>query len=144
LTIGGHIKAGTVLAWSFAVTKTACGVATPQLHIRFGTGATITDVLQCSFTGAAQSASPDKGLFTVQAVIRAVNSTGTVASVFVLDHPSGAAGFGGTATGEQVNTSTSTGFDLTTGTLIAGVSCNPGTSGTWTFVLVSVEAFNTI
>jgi hypothetical protein len=141
LSIGGHVKAGTTLRWTFAVSKTAAGTATPQFIVRFGTGATITDTARITFTGAAQTASADNGHFTIQATIRAATATGTVAGVASLLHRGGATGFWA-GSGPQIYQVTSTPFDVTGASLVAGVSCNPNTSGAWTFQLVMAEVLN--
>ena len=141
LTIGGRLKTGSVLTWRLIMTKTAAGTAAPVYSVRFGTAGAIGDTAQLTFTGTLQTAATDSGWAELTAVIVGVSATGTVTATHYFTH-------GGTSTGLQnvaqnrFQTATSGTFDLTGGTLKAGVSVNPGASSVWTFPVVSAQATN--
>jgi hypothetical protein len=138
-----HIQAGTTLRWRFSVSKTAAGTAAPIWTIRCGAGATITDTSMLSFTGSAQtSGTADTGFCEIEAVLSTGTATGNILGAYVLHHTKGASGFGGTATGAQVQQASGASVNVT-GTYF-GISVNPGASANWTFGPVSAQAFNTI
>jgi len=131
------------MRWRFSATKTATGTVTPQLILRFGAGATVTDTARCQVTGSAQTAATDTCWIDVEAIIRATGASAVVQSVVRIDHKGGVSGFA-TLVGPQILQSLSTGFDITTANIKAGISIHPGATGAWTFQLVSAEATNTI
>jgi microcystin-dependent protein len=146
LTIGTRVKAGTILRWRLLVTKTAAGVATPVVNVRFGTAGTIADTARLTWTWAAQTAAVDTAWVDITAVVRSVSATGTVTGGLMQNKNSTTTtGFTSRASGqEQIFTTTSATFDNTAAGLIAGLSVNPGASGVWTFTIVSAEAINLV
>lgn len=141
LNIGGRIQSGTFFRWRFAATKTGAGTATPIWNVRFGTAGTTADTSRLTATGVAQTAATDTGWFEIEAVVRNVSSTGTVAGFFRFAHKNATTGFANVAQDQMFQVSSAT-FDLTVSNLIVGVSVNPGTAGVWTFQIVDVRAFN--
>jgi hypothetical protein len=141
LAIGGKLKAGTILRWVFAATKTAAGVATPVWNVRFGTAGTTADTGRLTFTTSAQTAATDTGLFELTVTVRSVSASGVVAGTHITHHHQATTGFGNVARPQIFNV-TSGAFDNSGGTLQVGVSVNPGASGVWTFQVVTAEAIN--
>ena len=143
LLIGGLIKAGTILRWRLVCTKTAAGTAAAAFNLRFGTNGTTGDSARVTFTLSSATAATDTGYFDIVCVVRAINaSTGVVSAGMSATHSTtGTTGLW-SANEVFVAQSTSGNFDNTSSSLIAGVSCNPGASGVWTFQLVTAEAVN--
>jgi hypothetical protein len=141
MAIGGRVQAKSILKWRFAFTKTAAGTATPVFTVRFGTAGTTSDTARLTFTGIAQTAATDTGFVELEAVVLTHSATGTVNGVFKMAHTNATTGIS-TVAQDQLFEATSGTFDTTGATLIAGVSCNPGASGVWTFTHVSAVSFN--
>jgi len=57
----GLLKATSKYRCRFTVTKTAAGVATPIVTVRFGTAGSTADAARCTLTFAAQTAAVDEG-----------------------------------------------------------------------------------
>lgn len=139
----GALKIGTRYHLIFNVSKTAAGLATPILNIRFGTGGVVGDASKCALTFTAQTAATDTGTFEVWATFRTVGS-GTSAVLQCgarRDHGASITGFG-TLVGET-KVATSVGFDSTVANSIIGVSVNGGASASWTITLAQAELENT-
>jgi hypothetical protein len=143
LTIGGFIKAGTVIEWTFVMTKTNAGVAAPVYSVRFGTNGSTSDTARLTFTGPAQTAATDTGVHRIRVIIRSVSSTGTVNGLCTMEHHNTTTGLQNVAQ-IRVFQSTSAAFDNSGSSLQVGVSCNPGASGVWTFEQVSTQMFNLV
>lgn len=142
LAIGGRLKAGTVLRWRLAFSKTAAGTAVPQVIVRFGTAGTTADAARLTWNAfTVQTAAVDTGYIEIEAVVRAVSATGTVGGHCNMQHKNTTTGISNVAQGQQFGL-TSAAFDTTVANLIAGVSVNPGAAGVWTFRVVTGEAFN--
>lgn len=141
LTIGGIIKAGTILRWRGTVTKTAAGTATPTFNVRFGTNGTTADTARHTFTGVAQTAATDTGLFEITVVIRSVQATATSHGVLDFRHFNTTTGLANKAQVQLIQNTSAT-YDNTSASLIAGISINPGASGVWTFQQITAEAIN--
>lgn len=142
LTIGARQKAGTILKWTFYMTKTAAGLATPIVNVRFGTLGTVAgDPVRNTATFLAQTAATDTGWLTITCIVRSVSATGVVSCGMVFEHAGTTTGFA-TAAQEQIKQVTSAGFDNQSTSTIAGVSINPGSAGVWTVQVVSAEASN--
>lgn len=141
LSIGGRVKAGTILRWRLVMTKTAAGTATPVVNFRFGTAGTTADTARASFTGVAQTAATDTAWMDVMVIVRNAGATGFILASMSFGHFNTTTGFANKAQA-QVFQGQSGAFDLTGGTLIAGLSVNPGASGVWTIQSVSAEAVN--
>jgi len=129
------------MRWRLGATKTAAGTAVPTYNIRFGTGATITDVARITVTGVAQTAQTDAAFFDIVAVIRATGATTVAAGQVALMHANGVSGFKNDE-GNSVIGGTSTAFDSTPANTKVGLSINPGTAGVWTFQVVASELAN--
>jgi hypothetical protein len=143
LAVSGHLKIGSILTWKLAATKTSAGTAVPAWSLRFGTGATITDVARCSVTGVAQTALTDFAVFDITAVVRATGATTIVQSNFEMEHSNTTSGFQNAAQ-KQIKQSLSTAFDVTPASTKAGLSVNPGTNGVWTFQIVAAKLLNAV
>jgi len=141
LAIGGQIKAGTVLKWTLMMTKTAAGIATPNIYVRFGTAGTTADTARLTFTGTVQTAATDTGMITITATVSVVGASGVVRGGFHQTHTNTTTGLMNVAR-PRVLTATSGTFDNTSGSLIAGISVQPGTAGVWTFQVVEGQAYN--
>ena len=141
LTIGGKIKAGSILRWRFAATKTAAGIATPVWSVRFGTNGSTADTARLTFTSSVQTGAVDTAQFEITAIVKNVDASGVVAGSFIMHHHLATTGFGNVAR-PQIYNVTSAAFDNSGGTLQVGVSVNPGASGVWTFQLVTAEVLN--
>jgi hypothetical protein len=141
VSVGGRLKAGTVLRWTLYATKTAAGIAAPVFSVRFGTNGTTADTARNTFTGTVQTAATDTGWFQIECNVRTHSATGVTQCVLNMMHANTTTGFTNNAQ-PRLFASTSAAFDTTAATLTAGLSVNPGASGVWTIVLVDVEAFN--
>lgn len=141
VTIGARQKAGTVIRWRFAMTKTAAGTATPVFSVRLGTNGSTADTARLTYTGVAQTAATDTGFVDVSVIVRSISATGTVQGALIFQHAGTTTGFANAAQPQPFQSVSGT-FDNTAAGTIIGVSCNPGASGVWTFQLVHVEASN--
>lgn len=138
------LKAGAVVTWRISATKTAACTGTPAFNIRCGTAQAVGDTALATATGVAQTAATDTAWFDIEAVIRALTSTGTVAWCMKLAHKNATTGFANQAQ-DQIFNGTSSSFNFTSGTNYLGISINPtntGANGVWTFQTVSVRADN--
>lgn len=140
LAIGGKLKAGTLLHWRAVMTKTAAGIATPIVSVRFGTNGSTGDTARVTFTGSAQTSVVDAGWFDLTLTVRTFSATGIVQAALNFGHNLQTTGLANRQ--QQVYQAVSSTFDLTPAGLIAGLSVNPGASGVWTFQLVEGEAVN--
>ena len=137
------IKAGTVITWNISVTKTAAGTAAPAWTVKFGTAISTADTTILTFTGAAQTAAVDTGMFTIQCIFRTVGSgtsavlVGHYSLVHQLDQT-------GLSTGNGGAFATSAGFNSTTANAFLGVTVNSGASAVWTVNQVFVKMENTL
>lgn len=133
-------RIGTKFRCSFDVSKTAAGVATPIVQLRYGTNASTADTSLCSFTFSAGTAATDVASFEIYGVYRSVGS-GTSAVVqgrcTAISQPT----TGNTSLIHAVQT-TSAGHDSTTASTYLGVSFNGGTSYSGTIQLVEAELVN--
>ncbi len=136
------LKVGTRYHLIFNVSKTAAGVATPILNVRFGTLGTTGDASKCALTWTAQTAATDTGTFEVWATFRTVGSgtTAVLQCVGQRRHGASITGFGTLVS--ETKAATSAGFDSTVANSIIGASVNGGTSAVWTITLVQAELSN--
>jgi len=138
LLVGGRLKVFSIMRWRIHMTKTAAGVATPSIVVRFGTAGAIGDTARCTLAGPAQTAVVDEAILEIEAVVWTAGASGVVRAQMGLQHSAAvAAGFG-----ELFDGVTSGAFDLTGGTMRAGISMNGGASAAWTTNLVTAEALN--
>ena len=136
------LRAGTRYHLLFQASKTAAGLATPILTIRFGTAGAIGDVSRCAMTWTAGTAATDTGTFEVWATFRTVGS-GTSAVIQCtgqIRHGASITGFVNLVS--PVVATTGGGFDSTVASSIVGTSVNGGTSAAWTITLVQAELTN--
>jgi hypothetical protein len=138
----GVLKATSIYRCQFDVTKTAAGVATPIINLRFGTAGTTADTSRGTHTFPAQTAAADGGVFSLVAVFRTVGSgtSAVLASRCILNHNLAATGLS-TSNG-PLTTALSGGFDSTPAGSIIGVSLNGGTSAAFTITVVEAELLN--
>ncbi len=138
----GSLQVGTRYHMIFQASKTAAGVATPILNVRFGTGGSTADTALCTLTFTAQTAATDTGTFEVWVTFRTVGS-GTSAVLQCAGqrrHGASITGFGTLVAETKV--ATSGGFNSTVASSIIGVSVNGGASAAWTITLVQAELEN--
>jgi hypothetical protein len=143
LPVSGHLKIGTTMRWRLSATKTSAGTAVPAWNLRFGTGATVTDVGRCTVTGVAQTALTDFAVFDVIAVVRATGATTVVQSTWEFNHSNTTSGFQNAAQ-EVIRNALSTAFDSTPASTKVGLSVNPGASGVWTFQVIAASLENVV
>jgi hypothetical protein len=138
------LRVGALFRWTFAMSKTAAGTATPIWVVRFGTAGTTGDAARLTFTGVAQTAVADNGIATLEVVVRSIGASGVIEGIYFFTHLGAAATqqTGLIVQPTDVKQVTSGAFDTTVASSIIGVSCNPGASGVWTFQHVAVQASN--
>lgn len=136
----GSLQVGTMLRWSFDMTKTAAGTAASTFDIAFGTAGTTADTARVSFTKPAGTAAVDNGQVTITCVIRGpVGASGVAVGHFNMTHNLAATGH---ATIPVVDVTTvSAAFDVTSVTNI-GVCITSGASDAITIQLCVAEAWN--
>lgn len=132
----------TSFRWDFGVSKTAAGIATPTVIIRYGTAGAIGDTARVTFTFSAQTAAVDRGWVRVIAVFRTVGATAVLDCEAYLNHQLATTGLNSTTTGSQELAVSSSSFDSTPSGSYIGLSVNGGASAVWT--ITSVMGFATI
>lgn len=134
-------KVGTIYRVRFHASKTAAGVATPILTLRYGVNGTTADTALITFTFAAGTAAADVGWWEVNGVFRSVGAgtAAVIAGISALDSNLTTTGFSNAVKNVQV---TSAGFDSTTANTILGVSVNGGASAAWTVQMVEARLEN--
>lgn len=138
---GRPAQVGTIFRWTFSLTKTAAGTATGIWNVRFGTNGTTADTSRLTFTQTAGTAAADTAFVLIQAVVRGpIGASCIVHGSFMMEHHLTTTGFCNLPS--NVIQVTSGAFDITTANIIAGVSCNPGASGAWTFKQAVAEVMN--
>tara|TARA_R110000868_G_scaffold282809_1_gene543090 strand:+ start:277 stop:681 length:405 start_codon:yes stop_codon:yes gene_type:complete len=133
------MQVGTMLRWTFNLTKTAAGTATSTFDIAFGTAGTTADTARVSFTKPAGTAVADEGLVQIICIIRTIGAAGVAVGQFHMTHNLAATGHA-VIPCVDVNT-VSAGFDMTAVTT-AGVCVTSGASDAITVEAVIAEAFN--
>jgi len=139
-----NIKAGSVVTWNIAVVKTAAGVTAPIFTVRFGANGTTADATLLTFTGSAQTAAADGGLFSIVCTFKTVGSgtTAILVGYYTLIHNSGNVGLS-TAPANYAF-STSSGFDSTITNAVLGITVDSGAAAAWTVNHVNVKMENQI
>lgn len=134
------LQIGTILRWSFDMTKTAAGVAASTFDICFGILGTTGDTARVSFTKPAGTAVIDNARVVIEAIVRGpLSAAGIVAGHFHLTHNLAATGH---ALIPCVDVTTiSAGFDVTT-PLFVGVCVTSGAADALTLQMVIAEALN--
>ncbi len=140
----GRLQAKTIYCCTFNVTKTAAGIATPIINIRFGTAGSTADTSRGTLTYTAGTAAIDEGVIDVWATFRTVGA-GTAAVLQTLGritHRLSVTGITGVAATSEPEIATSAGFDSTVASSILGLSVNGGASAAWTVSLVQAQLIN--
>lgn len=139
-----NIKAGSIVTWNIAVVKTAAGVAAPIFTVRFGASGTTADATLLTFTGSAQTAAADGGLFSISCTFKTVGSgtTAVLAGYYTLIHNSGNVGLSTAPVNYAF--STSSGFDSTIPNAVLGITVNSGAAAAWTINQVGVKLENQV
>lgn len=136
----GLLKATSKYRCRFSVTKTAAGVATPIVNVRFGTAGSVADAARCTLTFALQTAVIDEGVFEIEVIFRTVGAAAVAQALGTLMHRLSITGLSTDVTG--VKLSTSAAFDSAVANSIIGLSVNGGTAAAWTIAVVSAELVN--
>ena len=137
-----NIKAGSIVNWDIAVLKTAAGVAPPIFTVRFGTAGTTADATLLTFTGSAQTAVADGGLFSIKCIFKTIG-TGTAAVLtghYTLMHNAQIVGLSTLPVNFAFQTSA--GFNSTLANTKLGVAVDSGAAAAWTINQVSVKLEN--
>lgn len=136
----GALQVGTLMRWTFNMTKTAFGSATSTFDIALGTLGTTADTARVSFTKPAGTAAIDEAQVVISMVCRGpVGASGVCVGVFAMQHNLAATGH---ATIPSVNVVTvSSAFDITTPTNV-GVCITSGAADAITIQSVIAEAWN--
>ena len=139
-----NIKAGSVVNWDIAVLKTAAGVVAPIFTVTFGTTGTIADSTLLTFTGSAQTAVADGGLFSIKCIFKTVGSgtTAVLAGYYTLMHNAQIVGL--STLPVNFSFQTSPGFNSTLANAVLGVTVNSGAAAAWTVNQVSVKLENQV
>lgn len=137
-------RIGTKYVCSFDVSKTAAGVATPIIIVRFGAAGSVADAAILTFTFPAQTAIADVGTFEVVCAFRSVGAAGTLIGRASLIHKGTATGLTGLSIepGPTVVPAVSAGFNTALANAIIGLSITPGAAAAWTIQLVTAEVDN--
>jgi hypothetical protein len=139
----GKLRVGTVFRYTLAYSKTAAGTAARSHVFRLGTNGSTADAAILTFTSGATGATVDQGYHTIQITIRGPLSASCIAhGVSFLTHATtGTTGLI-TANETEVLHVTSSTFDATAASLIAGLSVTVGASEVLTYEQVFAEAYN--
>lgn len=137
----GKLQIGTMLRWTFDLTKTAAGIAASTFDICFGTAGTTADTARVSFTKPAGTGVVDTGRVTIDCIIRGpLSASGIAVGQFNLTHNLSTTGL---ANLPCINVTTVSGaFDVTVANLSVGVCITTGASDAYTIQLVRAEALN--
>lgn len=140
---GSLVEASTTYYCMFDMVKTAAGVATFAINVRFGLTGTTSDSAKLTFTFGAGTAAIDTGIFEVWAHFRNVGVSAVMAGVCRCTHALAATGLVSTgASGVGILTATSSSFDSTAANNIIGISINGGASFSGTNVVVQSRMYN--
>jgi hypothetical protein len=141
LTIPSHLmQAGAIFRWRVVLTKTA-GTGSLVWIIRIGTLGTTGDAAIITFTQAsAPTSATDTAFVEVEAILRNTGASGILAGGLLLTHVLAVTGF--SQLGTNVQQVTSSGFNTTTASLIAGLTFNASTAGAGNIETVSAELLN--
>jgi len=139
-----NIKAGSIVNWNIAVLKTAAGVAPPVFTVRFGTTGTTADATLLTFTGSAQTAVADGGLFSIKCTFKTVGAgtTAVLAGYYTLMHNAQVVGL--SVLPVNFSFQTSPGFNSTLTNAVLGITVDSGAAAAWTINQVSVKLENQV
>lgn len=137
----GKLRIGTLIRWTFDLTKTAAGVAVSTFDICVGTAGTTADVARMAFVKPVGTAVIDNGRVVIECLVRGpLSASGIAVGHFHLTHNRSATGL---ATIPVVDVTTvSAPFDVTVANLFVGVCVTPGAAEVLTVQQVLTEAWN--
>jgi len=133
----GAVRAGSVYHLIFDITKTAAGIATPILTVRFGTAGAVGDTARLTFTWTAGTAAADVGTFEVWVTFRAIGASGVMVGVAQIRHNLSVTGLVNLVSPTLAVVSGA--FDTGVAGSYIGASVNGGASAAWTIQRVSAE-----
>ena len=122
--------------------KTAAGIATPIINVRFGINGSIVDASRGVLTFSVQTGVIDEGKFEfwVTFITVGAGTSAVIQSLGQLQHRLSITGLSlGVA---EPKIATSVGFDSTVNNSIIGISVNGGASAAWTVNLVQAKLEN--
>lgn len=126
------MKAGMMFRWTFAVGKTAAGVAAAVIIVRIGSAQSTADTARLTLTSTViQTAAAADGLVTVLVGVRNIGASGVIAGGFGVAGP---VGLGGGATGAS-----STFDNSALAGQYVGLSLNAGASAVWSITNIQGE-----
>lgn len=136
------LQIGTMIRWTFDITKTNAGTAAAAsfIDIAFGTAGTTADTARVTFDKPAGTAVVDNGMVVVTMIVRGpLSASGVVAGHMNLTHNLASTGI---AKVPCVNVTTiSAAFDVTTPTFV-GLCMTTGTGDVYTIQQVITETWN--
>jgi hypothetical protein len=135
----GALRVGARYRASFDVSKTAAGLATPVVTLRFGVAGALTDQALAVLTFPAQTAIADDGMFSIDVTFRNVGATAVVQVAGTLIHTQNPGGL--SAAPVAVRRATSAGFNSALANAVIGLSINGGAGAAWSVpqVMASLE-----
>ncbi|MCA3555313.1 DUF2793 domain-containing protein [Aestuariivirga sp.] len=136
----GRLKPGTRYVLTFDASKTAAGLVTPVITLRFGSGAAVADLALAAMNFPPQTAAADDGRFTLEATFRATGAAAAIQAVSSLAHTGASGGLSNTP--GPVRCAGPVSFDSAIANATIGVSVNAGTGAAWTVALVQARLEN--
>lgn len=136
----GKLQVGTMIRWSFNMTKTAAGISASTFDIAVGTAGTTADTARLSFTKPAGTGVVDEAWCEIVAVVRTIGATGVISGEFWMIHNLQITGHA-TIPCVCVNT-ISAGFDMTVANLFVGLCITTGALDAITIQQVTTEVWN--
>lgn len=137
----GKLQIGTMMRWTFDMTKTAAGTASSTFDICVGTNGTTADTARVSFTKPAGTAAADNARCVITAICRGpLSASGIFVGTFAMTHNLENTGH---AVIPCVNMTTISGaFDVTVANSFVGVCITSGASDAITIEQVTTEVWN--
>ncbi len=136
----GKLRIGTILRWSFDMTKTAAGIAASTIDIAFGTAGSTADTARLSFAKPLGTAVIDCGNVIVEAIVRGpLSASGVVVGHMTVTHNLAATGHMTIPIADV--TIVSGAFDVTTPTFV-GLCITTGASDAITIQMVQADTLN--
>lgn len=141
------LKQRSKFIWKLSASKTAAGVATPIIQLRFGAARTTADTSRLTLTQTAQTAVIDIGTLWIMVICRTAGAAAIIQGSAWWDHrgtiasSTGGTGFASDGTGHVEATSAA--FDAqgaAIGGQFLGLSINGGAAAAWTITQVQAEA----
>lgn len=135
----GKLRIGTVFMWHLDYAKTGVGAATRTYDIRVGVNGTTTDTAVCTYTTLASTAVIDQGFTDIVCTVRGpLSASGIFEASFFSAHNLQTTGL----LSQQMHyvQVTSGVFDVTTASLIVGISTTSAASEAISYLQVTAEA----